>query len=114
DNPDVLVVWANLLQRQDEDVGPPLEESRAALERAVDLDEQGPMPLIELGQYLYALENDNKAAIKCFTKAIGLCKRLLREALLTKAKALAELGHRSEALACLAEAYWFQARIANA
>jgi len=37
-------------------------------------------------------------------------KQSLQEALLCQAKALVELGRRSEAMACLAEAYWLQAR----
>jgi tetratricopeptide (TPR) repeat protein len=113
DNPEVLVAWANLLQLQDADVGPPLEEARAALQRAVELDEQAPMPLIELGQYLFALEDDTRAASRCFTKAIALSRSLLKEALLAESKALAELGRRSEALACLAEAYWLSSRSAK-
>ncbi len=108
DNPHVLVMWANLLQLQEEDVGPSLEKARAALQRAVDLDEQAPMPLIELGQYLFALEDDAKGASKCFDKAIALCKRMLKEALLGKAKALTELERSSEAFACLAQGYWIQ------
>src|ERR1700730_16962123 len=80
DNPHALVLWANLLQLQEEDIGPPLEEAKKALLKATDLDEQGPMPLIELGQFLFALDNDARGAGKCFDKAIALCKRLLREA----------------------------------
>src|ERR1700681_4653624 len=71
DNPQTLVIWANLLQLQEAEVGPPLEKAREALQRAVDLDEQAPMPWIELGQYLFALEDDAKAASQCFARAIA-------------------------------------------
>jgi tetratricopeptide (TPR) repeat protein len=105
DNPHALVLWANLLQLQEEDVGPPLEEAKKALHKATDLDEHGPMPLIELGHYLYALDDDSKEACKYFDKAIALCKRLLQEAYLGKAKALGDLERTDEAFACLAKAY---------
>jgi len=62
-----------------------------------------------LGQFLYAIEDDAEAAAQCFDKAITLCKRLLKEALLGQAKALTELGRASEAFACLAQTYWLQA-----
>lgn len=107
-NPHVLVMWSDLLQLQDDDVGPPLEEAKAALERAVELDEHGPMPLIELGHYLYAIDDDTKAAIKCFSKAISLCRRLLRDALLIQSEALSERSRKAEAFACLVEAYSLQ------
>src|SRR5260370_13633039 len=110
DNPHVLVMWANLLQLQEEKEGPALDKARAALERAVELDECAPMPLNQLGHYLFALEDDTRAADQCFSKAITLCKRYLREALVARAEALSELGHRQEALALLAEAYWLESR----
>lgn len=108
DNPHLLVQWANLLQLQEDDKGPSIEDAKAALKRAVALDEQSPMPLIELGHYLYALDDDAEAASKTFARAITLCKSLLREALVGQAKALGELERKHEALACLAEAYWLQ------
>lgn len=110
DNPQVLVTWANLLQMQEADVGPPLEKAKAALQRAVDLDEQAPLPIIELGQYLFALDDDSKEASKLFARAISLSKRLLTDALICQAKTLIELGRRAEGMSCLAEAYWLQAR----
>jgi Flp pilus assembly protein TadD len=110
DNPHLLILWADLIQMQEEDEGPSLEEAQAAYLRAAELDDQSPAPLIELGHFLYAVEDDAGAASKYFTRAIRLCKRLLNEALRGQAKALAETGRKSEALACLAEAYWLEAR----
>jgi tetratricopeptide (TPR) repeat protein len=108
DNPQLLTLWADLVQLQETTDGPSLEEVRAAYERAVELDEPSPAPLNELGHFLTAVEDDAVGASKCFDKAIAMSRRLLREALLGQAKALAELGRKPEALACLAEAYWLQ------
>jgi tetratricopeptide (TPR) repeat protein len=108
DNPQLLVMWADLIQLQETDEGPSLADARAAYQRAAELDDQAPAALIELGDYQYAIEEDAKAASRYFGKAIALCKDLLKNALLGQAKALAELDQRSAALACLAEAYWLQ------
>jgi len=106
DNPQLLILWANLVQLQDEQTGPTLDEAKAALQRAVELDEESPAAWIERGYFLDAVADDAPAASKCFEKAIGLCRRFLREALLSQARVLSELERPAEALACIAEAYW--------
>jgi len=108
DNPQLLTMRGNLIQLQDDDATPTLEDARLSLERAVDLDEESPAAHIELAHYLFALEDDNKAAARCFDKAVSLAKRLLKEALRGKAAVLADMERRPEALACLTEAYWVQ------
>jgi tetratricopeptide (TPR) repeat protein len=110
DNPHLLVTWANLLQLQEADLGPPLEEAKRALQRAVDVDLDAPAPLIELGQFLFALDDNSREASKCFAKAASVSRRLLIESLICQAKALMELGRRSEAMSCLAEAVWLHDR----
>ncbi len=110
DNPQLLVLWADLVQLQETAEGPTLEEARAAYERAAELDEQSPAALNGLGHFLMAVEDDPEGASKCFDRAIALSRRLLREALMDQAKALAELERKPEALACLAQAYWLQAQ----
>ncbi len=107
DNPHLLVLWAHLVELQETEEGPPtLEDAKAAYQRAVELDSESPEPLIEFGHYLYALDDDAAAAEKMFSRAIRLCKSLLTEALVGKAKALDELGRKTEALECFTEAYW--------
>jgi tetratricopeptide (TPR) repeat protein len=105
DNPEVLVLWANLLQLQEEDTGPSLEEAKKALQKAVSLDEQNPMPWNELGQYMFVIEDDAVRACHCFTKAIALSRRYLKDALINQAKALMETDHKAESMACLIDAY---------
>jgi tetratricopeptide (TPR) repeat protein len=108
DNPQLLVMWADLIQLQDAEDGPTLEDAKAAYERAIDLAPQTPEALIELGHYYFTLEDDADSADKCYAKATTVCKQFLKEALLAQAKALAEREREADALACLAEAYWLQ------
>src|ERR1700736_5456006 len=51
DNPHLLVMWADLIQLQEADDGPTLEEAKAAYRRAADLDSDSPAALIELGHF---------------------------------------------------------------
>ena len=89
---------------------PTLHDAKLALQRAVDVDEESPRSLIELGHFLNAVEDNAEEAAKCLAKTVRLAKRLLKEALLGQAKVLAELDRRTEAFACLTEAYWLQSR----
>jgi tetratricopeptide (TPR) repeat protein len=107
-NPRLLILRGNLIQLQDEDAVPTLEDARHDLERAVELAEESPAALIELAHFLFAVEDDDKAAARHFDKAIALGKRLLKDALVGKAAVLADMERRPEAVACLAEAYWLQ------
>jgi len=108
DNPQLLVMWADLIQLQESDEGPSLDDARAALQRASELEGPSPAALIELGAYYYAVDDDPAAANKTFDKAIRLCKRLLIDAILGRAKALGDLERSQEAFACLAQAYALQ------
>jgi tetratricopeptide (TPR) repeat protein len=108
DNPHLLVLWSNLVQLQDDEPTPSLEEAQAAQERASELDEESPETWLELANFVDAINDDPATAVKHYQKAIGLSKRLLVESLLGQAKALSELGQKQEALAFLAEAYNIQ------
>ncbi len=119
DNPSLLVKRAELIQLLSGDsllqlhtiaFRSTLDDAKEALLRAVELDEESPVPLLELAHFLFAAEDDAKAASQYFAKAVNLCKRLLKEALLGQAEALADLERTPEALACLMEAYWLQAQ----
>jgi tetratricopeptide (TPR) repeat protein len=110
DNPQLLVMWADLIQLQEQTTGPSLEDAKAAYRRAAELEDEYPAALVELGHYLYTLEDDAKSANKTYEKAIVACRRLLIEALIGRAKALHEIGRFSEARACLDEAYMLRLR----
>ncbi|CAN5915167.1 hypothetical protein BH23PLA1_BH23PLA1_34240 [soil metagenome] len=62
-NPVLFVMRAQLTQLQDEDSsGPSLRDVSKDLKSAVALDQQSPVPLIELGYFTYAIEDDAKKA----------------------------------------------------
>jgi tetratricopeptide (TPR) repeat protein len=102
DQPALLVMRGGLIQLQDEK-GPPLAEARAALERAVELDETAPAAWTELGHFLNAVEDDADGAARCFQKAAELARRQLEDALLAQAQLLSDSGHEADALARLSE-----------
>ncbi len=108
DNSQLLVMRSQLIRlqdREDKDATPTLDDAKADLELAVELDEQSPVALLEMGYFLYAIEDDAKAASQYFQKAIVECQQLLREALLGQAGALEEQGRESAARDCLVRAY---------
>lgn len=96
DNPLLLVRRAQLIQLQESEDGPSLEEARATLERAADLDEESPRTWIELGFFCFAVEDDAAAAGEWFGKAEQQMSSILKECRKGKKAALAELresGH---------------------
>ena len=92
DNPLLLVKKAHLIQLQVSTEGPDLEEAQAALERAAELDEASPLPLIELGFFHFAVQDDAQTALTYFEKAEELSKKLLKECRSGKKAALRELA----------------------
>lgn len=110
DNPRLLILWARLVQMQDGDDAPPLEEAKTALRRSVELDPESPAGWLELGHFLNAVEDDAQEANQCFAKAAALSRQFLKEALLGQAQTLTDLQRPADALACVAEAYWLQTR----
>ncbi len=109
DMPRLLVLRAELIQLSDESA-PPLAEAQASLRRALDFDDQSLDALVEQGHFLLAVEDDANEASKSFAKAVTVGMRLLREALLGQAAALAELDRRQEAFDCLAQARLLQSQ----
>ena len=95
DNPLLLVKRAQIIQLQETENGPSLEEARGALERAVALDEESPQPLIELGFFLLNVEDNAVAAADCFRKAEALVTGLLKECRKGKKAALAEASEET-------------------
>ena len=102
------VLRAELIQLQEEENAPPLEEAKAALKVAIELDDFSHSSLIEQGHFLFAVEDDAKAALQSFKKAVQVYKRSLIEALLGQAATLEELGRHQEAFDCLSEARLLQ------
>lgn len=62
-----------------------------------------PAAAIELGNFLDAGEDDPKAALKIYSKAITQASRLLFETLVGQTKALLQFEKQDEALQCVAQ-----------
>lgn len=105
-NPVLRVMRANLICLQGDEGTLTLDDAKKDLQRARAIDEKSPVPLIELAHFVFALEDDAKAASRYFQQAIELCRELLKSALLGRAEALAELEQNDEAINCLSEALW--------
>lgn len=107
DNPYLLRLHAELTQLSAHG-GEPLESAKKNLQRATELDPESPQAHVELGHYLFAVEGNSRSALEQFDRALALAQECLLDALQGKAKAVADLGRREEALGCLAKAYWVQ------
>lgn len=105
DNPHLLVLWASLVQMQDEPQPHSLKDVLRALKRATELAPKSPEVWIELGHYYSAVADDARQAKKCFARAITSSMRLLREAVLGQIETTTELDERQQARKLLAFAY---------
>ena len=101
-NPHLHVLWASLVQLQ-EDPKHDLDEARRALEQAVELDRPSPAAAIELGHFLDNVEDDPQAASKVYAEGVEAARQLLIDGLVGQAKALRQLGKREKCLHCLLE-----------
>ena len=107
DLPGLLVLRAELIQLQDED-GPDLKEVKESLERAMVLDNESVSARVELGHFLFAVEDNARDALKEFRYAATLSRTQLIEALSGQIEALHELGRDQDALGCFKELLWLQ------
>jgi tetratricopeptide (TPR) repeat protein len=107
----LLVMRAELIQLKDlPEGGPSLESAKHDLERAISLDESSPIALLEMGHFLFSVEDDADQASEYFLKAISLCRDLLAEALVGHAEVLHEQEKDADAFACFAEAHSLRER----
>lgn len=101
-NPHLHVLWASLVQLQED--GPhDMEEAREALRQAVVLDQNSPAASIELGQFLDNVEDDPQSASEVYADGVAAARRLLIEGLIGQAKSYRQLNRRKEFLRCLVE-----------
>ena len=73
-NPQLLVLWASLVQLQ-EASNYTLDDACNALKEAVVLDATSPSAAIELGHFLDAVEDDPESAAKVFAQAAEMAHR---------------------------------------
>lgn len=102
-NARLYVLWGRLVQLQDESAHG-LDDVKAALRNAADVDPGSPAGPIELGYYLDAVEDDPRAAAKAFSEGVQAARRLLIDGLVGQARALLQLDKRKEAMQCVIEA----------
>jgi tetratricopeptide (TPR) repeat protein len=101
-NPHLHILWASLVQLQ-EDPKHELEEAKRALQEAVELDKGSAAAAIELGHFLDNVEDDPQAAARAYAEGVAAAARLLLDGLIGQAKVLRQLGKREAFLHCLAE-----------
>jgi len=92
DNPLLLIKRAQLIQLQEDERGPSLEEARALLERAADLNEECPLAATELGFFLFAVRDDAAAALDWFKKSESILVQMLKECRKEKKAAVVEIS----------------------
>jgi hypothetical protein len=100
-----LVCFARAVQLAAEESTPEfdLKDARTALQKAVDLISAVPDPAHELARFLFAVEDDDQAALAVVEQAITSARTQLRDLLLAKAAILKDLGREAEA-ACATDA----------
>lgn len=80
-----------------------LEDARKSLQLACELDETASEPLLELGHYLDAIEDDPQGAIKAYAEAATLARRHLIDTLIAQFDAYSQLDMWEEAHQCFRE-----------
>lgn len=99
--PYLLLSKAKAIQLASNTRGYTLDDARKSLVEATKLDPSFAQGWIELGHFYFAVDDDSRAATKCFEAAAPLCARLIRDLMIGHGKALAELGRYSDALIVL-------------
>jgi tetratricopeptide (TPR) repeat protein len=101
-NPHLHVLWASLVQLQ-EDPKHDLDEAQQALQQAIELDKGSPAASIELGHFLDNVEDDPQAAVKAYADGVAAARHLLIEGLIGQAKAYRQMDKKDDFVHCLLE-----------
>lgn len=103
-NAQLYILWARVVQLQDESAHS-LGEAKRALQQAIEFDKQSPAATIELGYFLDNVEDNPQGAAKVFAQGVSAARGLLIEGLLGEARSLIQLNRREDAVRCLVEAH---------
>jgi tetratricopeptide (TPR) repeat protein len=87
DHPHLLVEKSRLIQLSENPLLP-LAHAKRALKRAIAVDDDSPTPWIELGYYLFVIDDQDEKAEEKFDRAIELALRHLIEAITGKLEAV--------------------------
>lgn len=100
-HPELLTLKAQCLQTTAEPISASLEEIQKSLEDAIALDEAYFPAYVELAYFQLNVMDNAEAAFPLFEKAIEIINRVATEAILGKARCVAELKSKNEALDCI-------------
>ncbi|NCB44518.1 MAG: hypothetical protein EOM59_18145 [Clostridia bacterium] len=96
-SPELWVLYGQLIQLAGDSENIPLSEVESSYEKAMLLSPQNPVPMIEMGWYLFAVKDDAKLAKPYFEKALALIAKEQRMALWGYARCVEELESLQEA-----------------
>ncbi len=94
---EMWVLYGQFIQLAGNSGNIPLSEVERSYEKAMLLSPQNPVPMIEMGWYLFAVKDDVKLAKPYFEKALALIAKEQRMALWGYARCVEELESLPEA-----------------
>lgn len=94
---EMWVLYGQFIQLAGDSGNIPLSEVERSYEKAMLLSPQNPVPMIEMGWYLFAVKDDVKLAKPYFEKALALIAKEQRMALWGYARCVEELESLPEA-----------------
>lgn len=98
---ELLLRKSAAIQLADDAAGYELEDAKSALVAATKIGLKSPLPWIELGHFMFAVEDNAAEALKCFERAEAMSIKMLGNLVIGHASALKELGRFDEALSML-------------
>lgn len=101
--PRFAVLKARAIQVAGDSSGYMLPDVECCLLEVIDADDSYLDAYIELAYYYYAVADDSEKALVFFDRAASLSRGCLRDAVIGRARSLADLGRLQDALACLDE-----------
>jgi tetratricopeptide (TPR) repeat protein len=95
-HPELLTLKALCVQTTEEPISASLEDVRKSLEAAIALDKTYFPAFVELAYFQLNVMDDAEAALPLFEKAIEIINRIATEAILGKARCLAEAKSKED------------------
>jgi tetratricopeptide (TPR) repeat protein len=97
-HPELLNLKARCIQLAEQPVSARLEDVQKSLEKAITLDKTYFPAFVELGYFQLNVMDKAELALPFFDKAIEIINRIATEAILGKARCIAELKSKEDAL----------------
>lgn len=103
-HPELLNLKARCIQLSEQPISAGLEEVQKSLETAVALDKTYFPAYVELGYFQLNVMDNAETALPLFEKAIEIINQIATEAILGKAKCIAELKSKEDAFSFVEQA----------